>query len=102
MIQDTGLREMNDAKCFSLREGQLFEFTLALTFSLIGFRLAVSRARQLIMRFHGAAGPMSQAIIGVRRAHGLHRAQGEQKEKQTVPQGTDHDVLPLKKGLTVP
>lgn len=49
---------MDDAKCFSLGERQLFEFT-----ALIGFRLAVRRARQLIMRGHGTDGSLAQAII---------------------------------------
>ena len=92
VIQKTSSREMNDAKCFSLSERQLFE----LAFSWVGFRLAVRRARLLIVRMYRAGGPLAQAIISERRAHELHRANGEEEKKKTVP-GTKHDALPLGK-----
>ena len=65
---------MNDPKCFSLSQGQFFE----LAFSWIGFRLAVWRAWQLIVRMYRAGGPLAQAIIGTRRAHELHCANREE------------------------
>ena len=72
---------MNDAKCFSLGERQFLE----LAFSRIGFRLAVRRARQLIVRMYRAGGPLAQAIISARRAHELHCANREEEKKKTVP-----------------
>ena len=84
---------MNDAKCFSLGERQFLE----LAFSRIGFRLAVRRARQLIVRMYRADGPLAQAIISARRAHELHCANREEEKKKTVPEGTKHGALPLRK-----
>ncbi len=84
---------MNDPKSFSLSQGQFFE----LAFSWIGFRLAVWRAWQLIVRMYRAGGPLAQAIIGARRAHELHRANREEKKKKTLPKGAKHAALPRRK-----
>jgi hypothetical protein len=83
---------MHDTKGFSLGERQFLQFPLA----LIGFSLAVTRARQLILPMK-RGGPWAQAILGIRRPQELHRAYGEKKEKKTVPEVTDHDALPPKK-----
>ena len=54
VVQRTGPREMNDAQRFPLGERQRFEFA----FSLIGFRLAVRRPRQLIVSMNRSGGPL--------------------------------------------
>ena len=85
--QNTGSREMHDAKRFPLSEGQFLKFA----FSLIGFRLAVRRTRQLVVDMDRGGGPLAQAIIDARRACDLHCTQGKQEEKDTVPDGTTQD-----------
>ena len=100
VIQDADACEMNDAKRFTLSERQFLEFAR----SLIGFRLAVRRAGQLIVGMNRVGGPLAQAIIGARRAYELHRAQREQENKHTVPEVTEHDALPQRKsgkGITM-
>ena len=54
-IRYTDPCEMNDAKPFSLGEGQFLEFA----FSLIALRLAVGRTGQLIMGMNRAGGPLA-------------------------------------------
>ena len=66
---------MDDAKGFSLGERQL----LKLAFALIGFRLTVGCAGELILRVKRAGGPLAKAIIRIRRAQELHRTEREQK-----------------------
>lgn len=90
VVQNTGLSEMYDAERFPLGERQFFKFA----FSLIGFRLAVRRTRQLVVGMDRVGGPLVQAIIGARRAYELHHAQSEQEEKHTAPDGTDHHHCP--------
>jgi hypothetical protein len=53
---------MHDAKGFSLGEGQFLQFSLA----LIGFSLAVTRARQLGLRMK-RGGPLARTILSIRR-----------------------------------
>ena len=91
-VQNTGTREMDDAKGFSLGERQFLEFA----FPLIGFRLTVGCAGELIVRVKRAGGPLAKTIIRKRRAQELHRADREQKEKQPVPGDTNHDLPPRK------
>lgn len=91
-MQNTGTREMDDAKGFSLGERQFLEFA----FALIGFRLTVGCAGELIVRVKRAGGPLAKTIIRKRRAQELHRADREQKEKRSVPGDTNHDLSPRK------
>ena len=84
---------MNDAKCFSLGEGQFLEFS----FALIGFRLPVGRARQLIMRFEGVGGPLAEPVIGSGHCEKLRRHHREEEENQPLSEHTKHDALPLGK-----
>ena len=93
VVHDATPHEVNDANGFPLGERQFFEFA----FSLIGFRLAVGRTRQLVMGMDGVGRPFGQAIIGARRAYELHHAQGEQEKNQTEPHGTDHHPCPRQK-----
>src|SRR5262249_35845036 len=88
-----GAREMNDAKRFSLGEGRFLEFP----FALIGFRLPVWCAGELIMCFERAGGPLAQPIIGTGRRHKLHCEDREQEKHRSLFEHTKHDVLPLKK-----
>ena len=89
-MQNTSTREMDDAEGFSLGERQLLEFA----FALIGFRLTVGCAGELIVRLKRARGPLAKTMIRKRRAQELHRADREQKEKQPVPGHTNHDLFP--------
>jgi hypothetical protein len=99
VVQHTGSSVANDAEGFPLGGRQFIEFAL----SLIGLRLAVKRAGQLVLGMDWVGGPLALAIIGARRAYELHHAQGEQEEKYTVPDGTTHHRLPPdKSGPTVP
>jgi hypothetical protein len=84
---------VDDAKCLSLGERQFLEFA----FALIGFRLAVRCAGELIVSLEGAGGPLAKAIIQIRRAQKLHRADREQQEKQPRPGSMSHDTLPSRK-----
>jgi hypothetical protein len=59
---NAGSCEMHDAKGFSLGEGQFLQFSLA----LIGFSLAVTRARQLGLRMK-RGGPLARTILSIRR-----------------------------------
>jgi hypothetical protein len=90
MVQNTGPCVANGAEGFPLGERQFVEFAL----SLIGLRLAVERAGQLVMGMDWVGGPLALAIIGACRAYELHDAQGEQEEKYAVPDGTNHHRLP--------
>jgi hypothetical protein len=81
---------MDDTKGLSLGKRQLLEFA----FALIGFRLAVRRAGQLVVRVKGAGGPLVKTIARIRRAQKLHRADREQNEEQLMPGYTNHDALP--------
>lgn len=83
---------MHDAKGFSLGERQFLQFSLA----LVGFSLAVTGARQLILRMQ-RGGPLAQTILSIRCRQEQHRAYGEKKEKKTLPEVTDHDALPPRK-----
>ena len=91
-VQNTGTREMDDAKGFSLGERQFLD----LAFALIGFRLTVGCAGELIVRLKRAGRPLAKAIIRIGRAQELHRADREQKEKQPVPGETNHELSPQK------
>lgn len=73
-MQNTGTREMDDAKGFSLGERQFLEFA----FALIGFRLTVGCAGELIVRVKRAGGPLAKTIIRKRRAQELHSADRQQ------------------------
>ena len=80
-MQNTDTRKVDDPKCLSLGERQLFE----LAFPLIGFRLAVGCAGELIVGLKGGTGgPLAKAIIRISRAQKLHRADREQKQKQPM------------------
>ena len=72
---------MNDTKGLSLGERKFLEFA----FTLIGFRLAVRCAGQLIVRLKGVGGALSKTIVRIRRAQELHRADGKQNEEQFMP-----------------
>lgn len=91
-MHNTGTREMDDAKGFSLGERQFLEFA----FTLIRFSLTVGCAGELIVRLKRAGGPLTQAITRIGRAQELHRADREQEEKQPVPGETNHDLPPRK------
>ena len=91
-MQNTGTREMDDAKGFPLGERQFLEFA----FTLIRFSLTVGRAGELIVRLKRVGGPLTQAITRICRTQELHRADREQEEKQPVPGETNHDLPPRK------
>ena len=81
VVDHTRPGEVDDTKGLSLGQRQFLEFA----FALIGFRLAVRCAGQLIVRLKRAGGPMSKTIVLVCRAQELHRADGEQHEEQPMP-----------------
>jgi hypothetical protein len=84
---------MNDAKSFSLGEGQFLE----LPFALIGFGLAVRCAGQLVMGFERDGGPLAQPIIGTGRRQKLQREDRKQQENHSLSKHASHDALSLKK-----